>query len=299
VSGDTENAIQNFRLFLQAMKGQWLPEDLRSGAQFFIKLRKDCEHLPNCMSTTSELTHIVFDVFENASQSTITSTKTAALFYLGQIYSSEGLLDEAISSYSQAVAVEPDNVVYRVHLGSILGAARRYEEGNAQLLKALQFANTDDEKSWVFGELGYVALSADQVQEAIGQFEKSVRLGTKDDSYRVGLGRAYWKAERLADALQTFTEVVHIAPKRSEAWMYLGMFLSEQANWDEAVSALSQAVDLMPQNVSYRLALANALVNNGSESEATRQFQTILDLDPNNADALYYLSHISRSSDEK
>jgi tetratricopeptide (TPR) repeat protein len=278
---------------LQAMSGQWSPDSLRRGAQFFIRLRNYCNHLSACFPGSSDILPRLIAAFKDASQSSDNATRSAAPFYIGQIYASEGLLHDAILNFKQSIAVDPTNLVYSVHLGAALSAAHQYSEGRTQLLQALQIANTDDEKSWIFGELGYTALLSGQAEEAIGQFQEAIRLGTKDDSYRIGLSRAYWKAGRLADARQVLAEVVRKAPDRSDARLYLGLLLSEQGDLSEAISAFKEAVSLAPRNIDYRLTLADALVRHGFEAEATNEFKAVLRLDPGNVPAQQYLSRFS------
>jgi len=284
-SQEFRRAAIDLTLFVQsesAESASWSDDKFRDVSRLYIDLLKHCQYSASCFEEDTQLREKVVSYFVSASRSNQPKIRAAAHFALGQVYSTEGALELAISNYRMAVLNDPSNLKYRVHLGAALCSAGQYEMAELELLEALRRANTDKDKAWIFGQMGYLYLLSGQNQKAVQSFEASVKVDTSDSSYLVGLSRAYWNAGRAEDAIRTLDEVIRAEPRQAAAWIYLGIFYREQQDWDHAIPMLRTAVDLEPRNTAYRFELAYTLDLAGQKTEAAKQYQLILDQDPMN-----------------
>ena len=75
-------------------------------------------------------------------------------FQRGNELYKQGKLNEAIASYRQCIALQPEFPNARYHLGVALGDAERYEEASVYLEQVIQ---TEPEKANAYNSLGYVS----------------------------------------------------------------------------------------------------------------------------------------------
>jgi uncharacterized protein (TIGR03032 family) len=106
-------------------------------------------------------------------------------FQRGNELYKQGKLDEAIASYRQCVALDPEFPNARYHLGVALGDAQHYEEASACLKQVIQ---TEPEKAEAYNSLGYVSSCQRQLEKAIGYYERALELQPNYTHAHVNLG---------------------------------------------------------------------------------------------------------------
>jgi uncharacterized protein (TIGR03032 family) len=82
-------------------------------------------------------------------------------------------LDEAIASYRQCVALQPDFPRARYNLGIALGDAEQYEDARACLTQVIE---AEHENAEAYNSLGYVASWLREPDQAIGHYERAIEL---------------------------------------------------------------------------------------------------------------------------
>jgi uncharacterized protein (TIGR03032 family) len=106
-------------------------------------------------------------------------------FQSGNELHRQGKLEEAIASFRQCVALQPEFPNARYHLGVALGDAERYEEAGTYLEQVVQ---AEPEKAEAHNSLGYVSSRRRQIPEAVGHWQRAIELQPKYAQAHVNLG---------------------------------------------------------------------------------------------------------------
>lgn len=137
------------------------------------------------------------------------ATKAPAYFFLARLYSDQGLDDEAIASYKNAVREDPD-------------------DAGSQ------------------NDLGYMLSEKGQTDEAIGHFKEALRVRP---NFLLALGNiayAYLQQNRLDDALHYFKETLRVHPGVTESLMQIGEIQYRRGQFREALDYLDAALSQNP-----------------------------------------------------
>ena len=145
--------------------------------------------------------------------------------------------DRGVTELEKAVDLDPAFPLARIQLISGLRVAGRYQRARAEVQAAL---NVDPGNAFAYVHLGLIWLQQGQIDSAVAELEKGVRLGARDADARSRLANAYGVAGRRDEATRILRDLLanpavdplHIAR------IQLGL-----GNRDEAVSWLQRAYD--------------------------------------------------------
>ena len=120
--------------------------------------------------------------------------------------------------------------------------------------------------------LGLVREEQGKHTEAIGDFQKALRLKPKLRGANLFLGIAQYRSNQLDSALISMRKEASTYPKDPTAWMWVGIVALEKGSADEAAEALDKAAKLAPDNpdILYHRGRAHLVVSKESYS---RMFQ--------------------------
>lgn len=104
-----------------------------------------------------------------------------ALAYLNNTY-------DAIDAYRRASQLDPDNIEAMQMLGNLYMRTGQYAEATSIFEEMRVIAETDEDMAMVLGNLGFVALSLDNLDEAESYFRDSLLLHEKAKD-QVGIGQ--------------------------------------------------------------------------------------------------------------
>jgi len=121
-------------------------------------------------------------------------------FQRGNELYKQGKLDEAIASYRQCVALQPEFPNARYHLGVALGDAEKFEDARASLTQVIE---AEHENAQAHNSLGFVASQQRQPYEAINCFERAIELQPNYTHAHVNLGMSLLQ---VGDYPRGFTE---------------------------------------------------------------------------------------------
>src|SRR5262245_2872284 len=143
---------------VQVLRGMRFPELLEWNDQRLF----DSYVLPN-----EALADVILPTEEELS-------KTPAFhFQRGSELYNQGKLEEAIASYRQCVALQPDFPKAQYNLGVALGDAEHYEDARACLTQVIEAENENAE---AYNSLGYVASRLREPDGAIAYCERAIAL---------------------------------------------------------------------------------------------------------------------------
>jgi tetratricopeptide (TPR) repeat protein len=196
-----------------------------------------------------------------------------------------GRLDEALDSFSRALACRPDYAAAVFNRGGVLSALGRWPEALADYDRAValvpdRFAAYWNNRGLALGELNRWAEAADS-------FLKALSL---DPAYADALANLSVAQRRLGQfdaALASADHALSLQPDRPEVLTTRGLALAALGRYEAALESHEQALALRPD---YLQALNNAGVALDAldrTDEALARFDAALTLDPGFAEAEY------------
>ena len=127
------------------------------------------------------------------------------------------------------------------------------------------------------------------IDEAVRQFEESIRLEPDNAEAHNSLGIALGKNGQTDEAIRQFEEALRLRPDFADAHDNLGVALAAKGQTDEAIRQYLEALRLKPDNAEAHNNLGAALGKKGQIDEAVRQYQEALHLNPDAAEAHFNL----------
>ncbi len=173
-------------------------------------------------------------------------------------------------------------------LGRAYAAQNRLDEAIRQYQETIRL--TPDYPA-VYNDLGNILLKKGQLDEAIRQYQKAVRLKPDCDFYHNNLGGALYRKGRNDEAMSQYQEAIRLKPDNADAHYKLGMALDAKGQIEEAISQYEEVIRLEPDNAGAHNNLGIALGRKGQIDQAISQFQEALRLKPDSAEIHYNLGN--------
>jgi tetratricopeptide (TPR) repeat protein len=133
--------------------------------------------------------------------------------------------------------------------------------------------------------LGVALYEKGQTDEAIRQFEESVRLKPDYAYSHYNLGIAFYQQGQVDKALGQLQEALRLDPDYADAHYNLGVAFYQQGRTADAIGQFRDTIRLKPDHPQAHNNLGTALGLNGQTDEAIRHFQEALRLKPDYAEA--------------
>jgi tetratricopeptide (TPR) repeat protein len=178
---------------------------------------------------------------------TVVEGNYMAHYNMGNLFSRQNKLPEAVQHYEAALKAEPN-----------------YAEAH--------------------NNLGAVLLRQGLFEEALEHYATAVRL-KPEYLYYFNLANAQVDAGKPADAVPNYQQALRLNPNSSQAHHNLGMALQAQGKADAAMAEFRAALQLQPDYESAEHNLANRLADAGRVEEAMTHYLAALRLDPNHAES--------------
>lgn len=132
-------------------------------------------------------------------------------------------------------------------------------------------------------KLAEAQADAGQLEEAIQNFQLSLRVRPEFANTHLNLGVALWGVGRHEQGLAHMVEAVKLDPTDPGAHVNLGSAYQQYGRSDEAIPHLEEAVRLEPGNVLGQFNLGQTLFTLGRNDEAALHLRHALAIDPNHA----------------
>jgi protein O-GlcNAc transferase len=194
---------------------------------------------------------------------------------LGQALTTLGQLEDAIDTYRQATEISPDLVEAWFALGIALqSAGRRLDAvGAYERVLALRPDHADacNNLGSTFDQLG-------DLEKAIAIYRRSLELEPGRATTLNNLGSALSRSGRLEEAIDVCRRAIEQQPNFAVAFNNLGLALTSSRRLDEAVDVLARAVTLRPYFAEAWYNLANALQKRAEFAEAAAAYRRALEL---------------------
>jgi Flp pilus assembly protein TadD len=191
---------------------------------------------------------------------------TTALTYIGNINLSLGNVDEAVKAFKDLVKLDPLSSDFQIKLGNAYLQGQRYSEAEATFKTA---ARLDPRNPLPEYTLGIQYVQTDRFQEAEAQFLKVKRMVPTDGNVYYALGALYNKQGRYEEAAQELKTAISLKPKFYEANYELGVSYTHLGQDDEAnrqLQILKGAKSALMTDLSFEINRPKILFIDGSKS---------------------------------
>ncbi len=201
---------------------------------------------------------------------------------LGTIFEGRGSLDAAIDSYRKAVQLKPDYTVAHNNLGNVLRQTGRLEEAMASFLKALELKPDYAE---AHNNLGVANRALGKLEAAALSYNKAVEIRPDFADAHNNLGNVLKEFGQISEAIACYTQALQINPGYAEAHFNLGTAYREIGKWANAIECFNKALQIRPDFADAHTSLGNTLKRVGSLEEARASIAKAVKLTPDSAEA--------------
>jgi len=228
--------------------------------------------------------------------STGTAHHRAGLIFreLGQEDRAEEALDRAISTFREAIRLEPDLAVVHGNLGNALLAKGDPDGAIASYREAIRLGA---DSAVVHYNVGNALTTKGDLDGAIVSYREAIRLNPDDASAHNNLGSRLSDKGDLDGGIASFREAIRLKPDYAGAHYNLGSVLSDKGDPDGAIASYREALRVKPDYAEAHAGLGSALLAKGDPDGAIASYREAIRLKPDLAVAHYNLGNVLREGD--
>jgi len=197
------------------------------------------------------------------------------LLCLGLDFRRGGFVDRALEAFTEVLRFDSGNQYALLNLEKLHEEQQQWEEAHAIRQRLASLADdTQRQKhqailAFLQTQLGLRALTKQEDQTAVAQFESAIELDAGAIPAYLNLGDVHRQDGRLDDAIATWERVVRIAPDRAYlVFDRIEAVTQEQGDPQRFKKLCRRLIDANPQDWRARLALGRHLATRGQPSEA-------------------------------
>ncbi|MDO8664282.1 MAG: tetratricopeptide repeat protein, partial [Candidatus Liptonbacteria bacterium] len=204
----------------------------------------------------------------------------------------QNITTDAISAARQAQTLNPRNSFNNVLLGNIYENLIPFiaDAANFALSAYSGAVSLDPQNPSNYLALARVKVAKKDLDGAVADLEKAISLKNDYTPARFLLVQVYDQQGKLADAIKRAEELVSLNVNDVGALFQLGFLYYKNNQFDEAKPAFERAIELSPDysNARYFLGLiydgSTSLTASEKQAKALEQFEKIAGLNPDNAE---------------
>jgi tetratricopeptide (TPR) repeat protein len=181
-------------------------------------------------------------------------------------------MDWAIDQYREIVRANPQSSENQYYLANLLSHQGKIDEALEHYQRAVELAPSF---AVAHNNFANALVKANHIEEAVAQWRKVLELPAMTNRYDTlfRLGTAMAKTGHLDEAANLLKEVTELQPTFAPAYYSLGSVIAAQGQMNRAVDYFRKAVQIDPDFAEARISLARALDEQGKTAEAAAQLQ--------------------------
>ena len=195
---------------------------------------------------------------------------------LGAVLLRQGHFDEAVAHYSAAVRLKPEHLYY-FNLANALVDAGKPAEAVPNYQRSLRLSPNS---SQTHHNLGLALQAQGQTEAAMVEFRAALRLQPDYESAEHNLANRLADAGKLDEAIAHYQAALRLDPSHAESYNGLGICYAMQGKFPEAERQFREAVRLKQKHSGAQSNLGNALGAQIKLDEAIPHYQAALEIDP-------------------
>jgi tetratricopeptide (TPR) repeat protein len=165
----------------------------------------------------------------------------------GSVFFQRGYMDQAAASFQIALRDDPTSAEAVYGLGSVYLDQQKTAEARVSFERAIKLrASYPDTLANSWNNLGLLAAREGRTGEAIGYFQKALKLSPDHLIALDNLGSAYRQQKQWDEARTTYERALQVNPNEAEANYGLGMVFAQNDDTARAFDSLRMALKLRP-----------------------------------------------------
>jgi len=193
-----------------------------------------------------------------------------------------GYWTESEALFRHTLEVTQNNYLAHNDLGAALGKKGQLDEAILQYQASIRLK---PDYADAYNNLGAAFGKKRQTDEAILQYQEAIRLNPAHALAQYNLGASLAKKGQTDEAIRYFQEAIRLKPDYADAYNNLGVAFGTKGQTDEAIRQFRDTIRVAPDHLEARNNLAIALDNKGQTEEAIAQYQEIIRRKPAYAEA--------------
>lgn len=211
-------------------------------------------------------------------------------------------VDDEMAEINKLLVEDPDDFQAQCRLGELYFAKGMLEEAETTVSKAIATAENiraqmSESLAMYYSNLGTIQATRSKLEEAMGQFKKALELNGRDVLALFNLGRAMYDRDQYMEAMPLYERLVEVTPDDPIAWFQLAKVyekldlrnISDLHTIDAAIGAYRRVLELEPQKLEAAFALMEVYMHLRKPEEAISVLETAVENNPDEPLAYYNL----------
>jgi tetratricopeptide (TPR) repeat protein len=199
------------------------------------------------------------------------------------LYTSQGLMEEAIEAYQQALEIAPRRTDVRLHLGDMYANENRHADAIDAYRSALEIQPRLND-AWL--RIGDVYVLQNVITDAIAAYEQAIQIKPGQTNVWIRLGELYAQQNLTSNAISAYERALELDPENANVWLRLGDTYLGDNRLEEAASSYERALELNPEHAqAWRVLGGYVYVNLERLEDAAAAMERALELEPGYEDA--------------
>lgn len=247
---------------------------------------------------------------------------------LARTYEKDGLLEQAIRSYREAIAYSSELAFYQA-MAALQIRIGDDKEAAKTLIHALGIPTLTDEDRFEFHKslgncftrigafdkaehhyarayeyrpisdvlqvnVGSLALQKNDLSAAVQHFEKALEINPGNDKAICGIGMVYQARNESEKAFDYFTAALKANPSNLTALFNFSKCSLELRKYEDAATAIEKYLSMNAANTNILFSYAGILFHKGDIEGARSQLEKLLKIEPNHTGAIELRDIIAR-----
>ena len=203
----------------------------------------------------------------------MTYKNIAQYLHLAQSQQQQGKLNEAITTYRQAILEFPQDYQPYNHLGKAL-----LEQGDLAEAIAIfgQGIKVKPNVSWLYYHLAEALKAQDNLREAVFNYQQAIKLEDDVSWFHFHLGQALSKQENFSQAIASYHKAIDLGINSPWVYYFLAQAFTQQGDIQSAIASYQQGIEINPNLSSFyeniyflkrKLAQENSEINSLNNSK--------------------------------
>jgi len=185
-----------------------------------------------------------------------------------------GEKDQAIKEFQELVRLRPADVPARLALGTALRSSNRNQEAVTTFKVASSLPHSGYEPET---QLAFTYIEADDLEPAINQFEKLLKIDPNSVANLLGLSIAQFRQGDSEHSKQSLEKVLQLNPREATAISLRGDLEVAAGNPDAGIADYRKAISIDNRFAQPYIALGNLYLKKNAFAESETVFQSAFD----------------------
>jgi len=210
----------------------------------------------------------------------IEPNNTSALLNQGLTFMHLNRYEEAVESYEEILKARPDNYEAWAERGDALIALGRYEEAITSYDQALKVC---PEIAWIWANRGHALRSLERNQEAIESYDRALEIEPHNHNFWNRKGILLYSIGSYKEAVESYDHALEIQPDFYYAWANRGDALESLGKCEEAISSYNKALEIKPDYYRAWFDRASTLCRMGRSEDGIASYDKVLEIKPDHS----------------